>query len=39
MSKKKISRFEKYLTEEIGVEFKACLYFFVSYFFMQCTGS
>ena len=33
MSKKKVSRFEKYLTEEIGVEFKACLYFFCILFF------
>ena len=33
MSKKKISCFEKYLTEEIGVEFKACLYFFCILFF------
>lgn len=33
MSKKKVSRFERYLTEEIGVEFKACLYFFCILFF------
>lgn len=26
--KSKVSRFEKYLTEEIGIEFKACLYFY-----------
>lgn len=33
MSKKKVSRFERYLTEEIGIEFKACLYFFCILFF------
>lgn len=33
MSNKKVSRFERYLTEEIGVEFKACLYFFCILFF------
>ena len=31
--KKKVSWFEKYLTMEIGIEFKACLYFFGFLFF------
>ena len=26
--KKKVSLWERYLTKEIGIEFKACLYFF-----------
>jgi len=33
MNKKKVSLFERYLTEEIGIEFKACLYFFCILFF------
>lgn len=33
MNKKRVSRFERYLAEEIGVEFKACLYFFCILFF------
>ncbi|MBQ4522249.1 MAG: DUF3021 domain-containing protein [Lachnospiraceae bacterium] len=32
-NKKKLSGFERYLIEEIGVEFKACLYFFCILFF------
>lgn len=31
--KKKISLWEAYLTREIGIEFKACLYFFAILFF------
>ena len=31
--KNKISLWEKYLTKEIGIEFKACLYFFAILFF------
>ena len=31
--KKSVTRWEKYLTEEIGIEFKACLYFFSILFF------
>ncbi len=31
--KKKISLWERYLTKEIGIEFKACLYFFTILFF------
>lgn len=31
--KRNISRFERYLIEEIGIEFKACLYFFCILFF------
>ena len=31
--KRSISRFERYLFEEIGIEFKACLYFFCILFF------
>ena len=30
---KKLSLWEKYLTREIGIEFKACLYFFAILFF------
>ncbi len=30
---KKVSLWEKYLTREIGIEFKACLYFFAILFF------
>ena len=30
---KKLSLWEKYLTKEIGIEFKACLYFFAILFF------
>lgn len=33
MDKKKISLWERYLTKEIGIEFKACLYFFAILFF------
>ena len=33
MSKKKVSLWERYLTREIGIEFKACLYFFAILFF------
>lgn len=33
MNKKKVSLFERYLTDEIGIEFKACLYFFCILFF------
>ncbi len=32
-NKKKISLWEAYLTKEIGIEFKACLYFFAILFF------
>ena len=42
MDKKKISIWERYLTKEIGIEFKACLYFFAILFFYcmyrLCTG-
>jgi len=31
--KEKVSLFERYLTSEIGIEFKACLYFFCILFF------
>lgn len=31
--KKKITIWERYLTKEIGIEFKACLYFFAILFF------
>ncbi len=41
--KKKISFWEKYLTKEIGIEFKACLYFYCILFFYCiyriCMGS
>lgn len=30
---KKVSLWERYLTKEIGIEFKACLYFFAMLFF------
>ncbi len=33
MEKKKLTPFERYLQEEIGIEFKACLYFFCILFF------
>ena len=33
MEKQKLTRFERYLQEEIGIEFKACLYFFCILFF------
>jgi len=33
MSKKKVTLWERYLTREIGIEFKACLYFFAILFF------
>ncbi|MCR5501486.1 MAG: DUF3021 family protein [Lachnospiraceae bacterium] len=33
MDKKKTSLWERYLTKEIGIEFKACLYFFAVLFF------
>ena len=34
MSKKnKLTLWERYLTQEIGIEFKACLYFFAILFF------
>ncbi|MBR1691989.1 MAG: DUF3021 domain-containing protein [Lachnospiraceae bacterium] len=33
MNKKKVSLPERYLTKEIGIEFKACLYFFCILFF------
>ena len=36
MSKKKVSLWERYLTREIGIEFKACLYFFAILFFYCC---
>ena len=40
--KKKPTLFERYLTKEIGIEFKACLYFFTQLFFYSvfrlCTG-
>ena len=40
--KKGITLFERYLTGEIGIEFKACLYFFTQLFFYcvfrLCTG-
>ncbi len=40
---KKLSLWELYLTKEIGIEFKACLYFFAILFyycmFKLCTGS
>lgn len=39
---KKVSLWERYLTKEIGIEFKACLYFFAILFFYcmyrLCTG-
>jgi len=31
--KRKVSAFERYLRDEIGIEFKACLYFFAMLFF------
>jgi len=31
--KKKVSFWERYITKEIGIEFKACLYFFAFLFF------
>ncbi|WP_035765376.1 DUF3021 family protein [Butyrivibrio sp. NC2002] len=34
--KKKLSLWELYLTKEIGIEFKACLYFF-AFLFFYCT--
>ena len=41
--KDKITVWEKYLTKEIGIEFKACLYFFAILFFYcvyrVCAGS
>lgn len=41
--KKKTTLWERYLTKEIGIEFKACLYFFAILFFYSmyriCTGS
>lgn len=33
MNRKKLAWFEKYLFDEIGIEFKACLYFFAILFF------
>lgn len=33
---KKPSLFERYFTKEIGIEFKACLYFFAILFFYCC---
>lgn len=40
--KKRVSLWERYLTREIGIEFKACLYFFAILFFYCvyriCTG-
>ena len=39
---KKVSLWERYLTKEIGIEFKACLYFFAILFYYcmyrVCTG-
>lgn len=35
-NKKKVSLWERYLTREIGIEFKACLYFFAILFY-YCT--
>ena len=35
-NKKKVSLWERYLTKEIGIEFKACLYFF-GVLFYYCT--
>jgi len=32
-SKKKVSLWERYLTKEIGIEFKACLYFYAILFY------
>lgn len=32
-SEKKVSKWERFLTKEIGIEFKACLYFFAILFF------
>lgn len=41
--KKKLTLWERYLTKEIGIEFKACLYFFAILFFYCvyriCVGS
>ncbi len=41
-NKTKTTLWEKYLTKEIGIEFKACLYFFAMLFFYcvyrLCTG-
>lgn len=33
---KKVNLWERYLTKEIGIEFKACLYFFAILFFYCC---
>ena len=33
---KKITLWERYLTKEIGIEFKACLYFFALLFYYCC---
>ncbi|MCR5640919.1 MAG: DUF3021 family protein [Lachnospiraceae bacterium] len=33
MKKNKVTLWERYLTKEIGIEFKACLYFFAILFF------
>lgn len=36
--KAELSLLERYLAVEIGIEFKACLYFFYILFFILCTG-
>ncbi len=36
--KRKTTLWERYLTTEIGIEFKACLYFFAILFFIAFTG-
>lgn len=42
-NKKKMTLWERYLTKEIGIEFKACLYFYAILFFYCvyriCTGN
>lgn len=37
--KKKVSLWERYLTKEIGIEFKACLYFSEFFFTTVHIGS
>lgn len=36
MRGKSVTRWERYLTKEIGIEFKACLYFFALLFYYCC---
>lgn len=35
---RKLSLWERYLTKEIGIEFKACLYFYAILFFIVFSG-